>query len=120
MIKPIVFLALAMLLAGCEPQQPKEVTYLMPAALSDCKVHAIDASGAPTLYVVRCAGAPNGKTTETSTEWSVQNGKTRNYYHSVLIDGVEYAKPPEKSENRAQQPAEKVVLNGVEYVKVAK
>ena len=78
------------MLMACEPQQPKEVTYIMPPELSDCKVHAIDSSSGPKLYVVRCSGQGVKAPTETSVEWSQQSGKSTTYYHTVLIDGVEY------------------------------
>lgn len=105
-----ILLLSAILLTACEPQQPKEVTYIMPPELSDCKVHAIDSSNGPKLYVVRCSG--QGKKTETSVEWSQSSGKTTTYYHTILIDGVEYVKKDEK--------APVVNVNGAEYVKAAK
>lgn len=108
-----ILLLSAILLTACEPQQPqqpKEVTYIMPPELSDCKVHAIDSSNGPKLYVVRCSG--QGKKTETSVEWSQSSGKTTTYYHTILIDGAEYVKKDEK--------APVVNVNGAEYVKAAK
>lgn len=105
----ILFLSVV-LLTACEPQQPKEVTYIMPPELQDCKVHAIDSSNGPKLYVVRCSG--EAKKTETSVEWSQYSGKTTTYYHTILIDGATYVKKDEKTPS--------VNVNGAEYVKAAK
>ena len=92
-MKIFVAVILAVLLAGCEPQQPIQVSYIMPAELSDCKVHKIDSTGGPILYVVRCSGQKaTEKPTETAVDWKVTSGKTTNYYHTILIDGVEYQK----------------------------
>ena len=82
-----ILLLSAILLTACEPQQPKEVTYIMPPELSDCKIYQIDSEHAPILYVVRCSGE---KPAETSVQWKVQSGKTSQTYHTILIDGVEY------------------------------
>lgn len=106
----IILFVSAVLLTACEPQQPKEVTYVMPPELQDCKVHAIDSSNGPKLYVIRCSG--DGKKTETSVEWAQPSGKTTTYYHTILIDGDTYIKKDEKTPS--------VNVNGVEYVKAAK
>ena len=90
MIRTIVVFVLVSLLMACEAQQPVEVKYLMPPELSDCKVHSIDSSSGPRLYVVRCSG--DVKAAETSVEWSQTSGKSTTYYHTVLIDGAEYTK----------------------------
>ena len=90
MIRYLALFIVSVMLMACEPQQPKEVTYIMPPELSDCKVHAIDSSSGPKLYVVRCSGQGVKAPTETSVEWSQQSGKSTTYYHTVLIDGVEY------------------------------
>ena len=105
----ILFLSV-ILLTACEPQQPKEVTYVMPPELQDCKVHAIDSSNGPKLYVVRCSGET--KKTETSVEWSQSSGKTTTYDQTILIDGATDVKKDEKTPS--------VNVNGAEYVKAAK
>ena len=113
MIRNLSILIIASLLMACEPQKPVEITYVMPPELSDCKVHAIDSSSGPKLYVVRCSGA--NKQTETAVEWSQSSGKTTTYYHTVLVDGVEY-----KKQVGAKAPTDKITIDGVEYVKVSK
>ena len=105
-----ILLFSTILLTACEPEKPKEVTYLMPPELSDCTVHVIDSLNGPKLYVVRCSG--QGKKTETSVEWSQSSGKSTTYYHTILIDGAEYVKKDEK--------AQVVNVNGAEHVKTAK
>ena len=110
MVKYLVLLLSAGLLMACEPQQPKEVSYILPPELSDCKVHEINSLHGPRLYVVRCAGT--GKKTETSVEWSQSSGKSTVYYHTVLIDGTEYIKKDEKTPP--------ITVNGAEYIKASK
>lgn len=79
--------AASLALMACEPQQPKQVGYILPPELSDCKIYQIDSEQAPLLYVARCSGE---KPAETSVQWKVQSGKTSQTYHTILIDGVEY------------------------------
>lgn len=110
-MKHITILLLSVvLLAGCEAQQPKEITYNMPPDLSDCKAYSIDSTDGPKLFVIRCSGQT--KRSETSVEWSQRSGKSTNYYHTILIDGDEYVKKDET--------APVVNVNGAEYVKAAK
>lgn len=87
MFKYLTLFVFASLLMACEPQDPQQVSYILPPELSDCKIYRIDSKTSPILYVVRCTGE---KTTETSVQWKVQSGKTSQTYHTILIDGVEY------------------------------
>ena len=118
MIRYLTILIASAMLMACgpqQPQQPKEVTYIMPPELSDCKVHAIDSASAPKLYVVRCGSKGDKLPTETSVEWSQQVGKTTTYYRTVLIDGVEYTQKVDK-----QPKSDKVTIDGVDYIKAPK
>lgn len=86
MFKYLALLGLASLLMACAPQDPQQVTYILPPELSDCKIYKIDSKSSPVLYVVRCTGE---KPAETSVQFRL-TGKTSQTYHTILIDGVEY------------------------------
>ena len=90
-MKKILFVVFSIaILTACQPDQPRQVNYSMPQELSDCKVHEIDSSNGPRLYVVRCSGSNKGS--EVSSRWDTSSERPRSKQAILVIDGEEYQK----------------------------
>ena len=87
-MKKLAILVLAVLaLTGCDPSGSEDAYPIVPDGLKDCKFFVMSKGGPnSTIRVARC---PNSVTT---TNYTVQEGKTTAHKAAVVIDGVEYVK----------------------------
>lgn len=84
--RKIFFFFIVLFLSACS-NSASEVHYqAMPDGLKDCVVYYISDERAQNITVMRC---PNSTT---STNYTVQSGKTTTHKTTIVVDGVEYIK----------------------------